>query len=123
MQPSVRICAGGGIAVAGEIKAEEEFVAVSEDHRADQGDGDADQELKTEGVADAVFVTGAVELGGEDAGTGGGTENAKIKHENQIVHDGNAAHGNGADLTHHDVIQHIYEIRDAVLNDHRDGNS
>ena len=40
-----------------------------------------------------------------------------IEDKQQIVDDGNAAHGNGAHLAHHDVIQHGDKIGDAVLND------
>ena len=73
-------------------------------------------------MADAIGIAGALKLGGEDARTGSGTEDAKVKDEQQLVHNGNAAHGQRAHLADHDVVQQGDKIGDAVLNDDGDDN-
>ena len=67
------------------------------------------------------MVLRAVELGGKDAGAGAGTENAQIEHEQKLVNNGHAAHGDGSHLTNHNIVQKGHEIGDAVLDD--DGQS
>ena len=110
------------VAVAGKVQPDQEAAAGEKERRADQGQGGTDQELEAEGIAHALIIAGAVELGGENARAGAGTKDTQVEHEDQTVDDGNAAHGYGADLAHHDVVEHGYEIGDAVLDDDGDGN-
>ena len=74
-------------------------------------------------MTNTLVVLGAVKLGGEDAGTGAGTEDAEVEYEQQPVDNGNTAHGHGAHLAYHDVIQQGHKIGDAVLNDNGNGDS
>ena len=64
----------------------------------------ADEDFEPEGVADALMIPSAVELGGKDSGTGAGTEDAQVEHEQQTVDDGYTAHGQGAHLTDHHIV-------------------
>ena len=73
-------------------------------------------------MADALVILGAVELGGEDTRAGACAEDAQVEDEQQAVDDGNAAHGNGADLADHDVVQQGHKVGDAVLDDNGDGH-
>ena len=111
----------GGVALAGKVKPDQLRAAQQENSRAHQRDDDTDQELKPEGVADALVILGAVELGGEDTRAGACAEDAQVEYEQQAVDDGNAAHGNGADLPDHDVVQQGHKVGDAVLDDNGDG--
>ena len=113
---------GGGLALAGEVKPDQLRAAQQENSRAHQRDDDTDQELKPEGVADALVILGAVELGGEDTRAGACAENTQVEHEQQAVDDGNAAHRNGADLADHNVVQQGYKVGNAVLDDNGDGH-
>ena len=72
-------------------------------------------------MADTLVILGAVELGGEDTRAGACAEDAQVEYEQQAVDDGNAAHGNGADLPDHDVVQQGHKVGDAVLDDNGDG--
>ena len=72
-------------------------------------------------MADAFVIMGTIKLCCENAGTGTGAEDTQVEHKNQTVDNGNTAHGHGADLTYHDVVQHGHKIGDSRLND--DGHS
>ena len=50
----------------------------------------AEDELETEGLADAFAVARTEELGAEDAGARDTAEYTEVKYENQLVGDGNA---------------------------------
>ena len=113
---------GGGLALAGEVQPDEGAALQSEDGSAQQPQQQADQELKPEGVAHTLGVGRAMELGRKNSGTGAGTENAQVEHENQAIDDGHAAHGDGAHLTDHDVVKQGYKIGDSVLDDNGNGN-
>ena len=56
----------GGVALAGKVKPDQLRAAQQENSRAHQRDDDTDQDLKPEGVAEALVILGAVELGGDD---------------------------------------------------------
>jgi lipopolysaccharide export system protein LptA len=73
-------------------------------------------------MAHTFVVLGAAELGGEDARSGAGTENAQVEYENQTVDDGDTAHGYGAHLAYHNIVQQIDKIGDTVLNHDGNGN-
>ena len=75
----------GGVALAGEVKSNQTGTAQQENGRAHQRDDDTDQELKPEGVADALVILGAVELGGEDTRAGACAEDAQVEYEQQAV--------------------------------------
>ena len=111
----------GSVTVAGEIRSNQTAASGEKYGNADQGDGDADEEFEPEGMADALLVVGATELGGENTGTGAGTKHAQIEHKQQLVDDGDTAHGNGTHLAHHDVVQQGNKIGNTVLDDNGDG--
>ena len=71
-------------------------------------------------MADALVIPGAVELGGEDSRAGAGTKDTQIENKNQTVDNGYAAHRDGANLAYHNIIQQVYKVCNACLND--DGN-
>lgn len=73
-------------------------------------------------MPDAFGIFPAMELGCKNSGTGAGTENAQVEYKNQLVHNGNAAHGQGPHLAHHNIVQQGYKICNAVLDDDRHGN-
>ena len=79
-------------------------------------------EFEPEGMPDTCVIPRAVELCGEDAGAGSGTEDAQVKDEKQTVDDGYTAHGNGAHLAYHDIVQKIHKIGDSGLNDYGNGD-
>ena len=95
----------GGGTLAGEEEPDQRRTGAGEQrHTADAQRG-ADQELEAEGAADAGVISRALELGGEDSRAGRGAENHQIEHKQQLIDDGNAAHGEGAHLTDHNVVQ------------------
>jgi hypothetical protein len=71
--------------------------------------------MKKEGI-DAFMIPTAVKLGGKDTSAGTGAKNAQIEHKHELIDDRNATHGNGANLPHHDIIQHGNKIGDGILN-------
>ena len=79
----------GGVALAGKVKPDQLRAAQQENSRAHQRDDDTDQELKPEGVADALVILGAIKLGGEDTRAGACAEDAQVEYEQQTVDDGN----------------------------------
>ena len=72
-------------------------------------------------MLDTGLIVRTVELGGKDTGTGSGTEDTQVEHKDQAVYDGNAAHGDGAHLAHHDIIQQRYKVRNQVLQNNGQG--
>ena len=114
----------GGGTLAGEEEADQGLAGKGEYQKSGTGQHRADQQLEPEGMADALVVPGALELGGENSSPGGGAEDAQVENKHQLVDDGNAAHRQGAHLAHHDVIQQGYKIGDAVLDDdgHHNGH-
>ena len=116
---------GGGIGGGGARRD------VGQDHRLPGGQKQrqraagqhrADDQLDAEGLAHAVQIALPVELGAVDARTGGAAENAQIKHEEQLVDDGYGAHGQGAHLTDHHVVQQADHVGEGVLHDDRQNN-
>ena len=73
-------------------------------------------------MPDPLRVSPAVELGRKNPGAGAGAKNAQVEHKNQLVHNGNAAHGQCAHLADHNVIQQRNEIGNAILNDNWHGD-
>ena len=71
--------------------------------------------LKPKGLANALFVAFAVELRREYSRAGNGAENAQIKNEKELIYNSDARHLFGADLTDHDVVEQVDELRNAVL--------
>ena len=120
------VCQGGsrglGIGLAPQVQQDQGFAAGEENGDATHRQGQTDQDLVAEGMADALLIPAAVELGGENTRTGSGAEDAHIEDEEQVVDDGDAAHGNGTNLAHHDVIQQRDKIADAVLDQNRNGH-
>ena len=104
------------IAFTGQIQTDEKAVTQQEQGNANGRDGGTDQNFKTEGIADTFFIAGTVELCSEDTRAGAGTEDAKVKYENQTVDNGNAAHRHRTDLTHHNIVQHGNEVGNTRLN-------
>ena len=99
----------------GQVQADQLPPEGQEQSRTQGTQQQAHQELEPEGVADARMVLPALELGGEDARTGGRAENTQVEHEHELVDDGHTAHGNGPHLPHHHIVEHLDKIRDAVL--------
>ena len=56
-----------------------------------------------------------MELRREYPRAGNGAENAQIEDEKKLIYDSDARHLLGADLTDHDVIEQVDELRNAVL--------
>ena len=96
---------GGRVTLTGEIQSNQCVAAQQEDAQADCRKQQTDENLKAKGVADTLTVSGAVELGCKNSGTGGGAENTQIKDSQQHIDNGNAAHRHGAYLTDHNVVQ------------------
>ncbi len=71
----------GGIALTSQVQTDEEITAHLEYQTAQQGQCQTDEYFEAEGVAHAFFIPGAVELGGENTGTGAGPEDAQVEHE------------------------------------------
>ena len=80
------------------------------------------KKFETESMANVFVIVGTVKLRRKDPCPGDGTENTEIKNKNQAVYNGYSAHGDGADLADHNIIQQVDQLRDAVLNHHRQGN-
>jgi hypothetical protein len=69
------------------------------------------------------MVTRTEELGSEDARATGTAKETKGKYEQQIVvDDGHTANLGGAELTHHQIVQHGNKIGDKTLEDDRERN-
>ena len=86
-----------------------------EDTQRDYCQRKSQYDLVAEAVAHALPVAAAVILGAENARTGHGTENAEGQHKIELVCHGNAGHGGGAHGSDHYIVQHVHEVRDAVL--------
>ena len=110
------LCGLCRITFTGEVQSDEETVSQQEEGDTDGRNCSADENFETEGMADTFVIAGAVELGGEDTRTGAGTEDTKVEYEDQTVDNGNTAHRHGADLTHHDIVQHRNEVGNTHLN-------
>ena len=70
--PSVKQGVGRqlGVALAPQVQTYQRIAAKEENGSGCAGEQDAAEQLKAEGVADALIVTGAVELGSKNTGTG-----------------------------------------------------
>ena len=116
------LCGVRRIAVSVEEQFDQER---SGDHKRDDAQCRKDRieyDLKAERVADALCVALAVILRGKDTHSGGRAEDEKIEHEDQLVGDGNAGDRVCTQITDHEIVQKVDEIRDAVLDHHRDGD-
>ena len=112
---------GGGVlrgALACEIQTDQPLPENQEDRRSQCADEQPHHKLGPEGIPDALVVLPSLELGGENARAGGRTEDAEVEHEQQLIDDGNAAHGDRAHLPHHHIVQHLDKIGDAILDHH-----
>ena len=69
----------------------------------------------------ALHVSKTVELGGKDTCRANGTEYQKIEDEDKLIDNGNTRHSGGGDASHHDVVQQIDQIGNAVLDHHGKG--
>ena len=115
-------CCGKGITFSCEIEPDQCGAQEQEACSSQKSDETADQNLEAEGVADSLMVLRTVELGGENTRAGTGAKDAEIENKDDSVDDRYTAHGNGAHLADHNVVQKIDKIGDAVLNDDGDGN-
>jgi hypothetical protein len=70
-----------GVTLASQVQTYQRIAAKEENGSGCAGEQDAAEQLKAEGVADALLVAGAVELGGKDTGAGGAAEHAEVKDE------------------------------------------
>ena len=68
-------------------------------------------------MAHAVHIAAAVKLSAEDASARGAAPNGEVIHKQQLAYHGNAAHGQGAHLAHHDVVKQGDNVRQGVLHD------
>ena len=108
------------------VSVEEQFDQErSGDHKRDDAQCRKDRiedDLKAERVADALGIALAVILRSKDTHTGGRAEDEKIEHEDQLVGDSHAGDRVRSQITDHEIVQKVDEIRDAVLDHHRDGD-
>ena len=73
--------AGDMITVTGQVEPDQIRTEEKENTGDQNNQNGTDQNLEAECMADAFLVSGTVELGTEDTGTGGSTENAQVEHE------------------------------------------
>ena len=99
---------------------EQRPVEKAENDERGGGNGGADEKLEAEHVPHSVRVPFSRELRAENARAGKSAEDRQIEHEDQLIRDRDAAHLLGAEPPDHQIVQHVYELADAVL-DH-DGN-
>ena len=64
----------------------------------------------------------SIELSGKDANAGKSTEYAQIPYKQQLIYDRNTGHRIGSDTSNHDVVKHIHNVGNAVLNHDRNGD-
>ena len=91
---------------------------VAEEHhcRAEYNeDPEADQQFYAHGVPDADVVALAVILRRQDACARQTAKRAQIVDKNQLVDNGNAAHGLGSNLADHDVVQQGNKLCNDIL--------
>ena len=106
-----------------EEEGEEGFVEEVQGQHAQNGQEPHQPELEPEHVLHAGQVPLAVELGPVDARAAEAAEHTQVEHEDQLVADGHAGHLLRADAAHHEIVQHVHEAGDTVLNHHRQGDS
>ena len=73
-------------------------------------------------MADTVCIFLPVVLRRKDAGAGNCSEQAEVIDKQDLVDNGNTGHGLRADLTDHNIVQHVYKVCDTVLNHDWDSN-
>ena len=61
-----------------------------------------------------------VELRAEDGSAGKAAEDGEVKDKDDLIDDGHAGHGGGAQPPYHHVVQKVYKLGDALLDDHGD---
>ena len=93
-------------------------------HRAEHRQNHkSDEEFDPDGLPDPLPVSLAVELRRQDPGSGHPAQCAEVEDKDELVHNGDAAHGLRPDLADHDVVQHRDEVRNNILDQdrHQDG--
>ena len=105
----------GGRSFTGEEQPNQRLIPQGKGGDEQNAEQDACQHLETQGVAHTLLVIAAEVLRGEDTGTGTHTESHQIEHKQQLIDDGNTTHGQGTQLTHHQIIQQRHEVCDHIL--------
>ena len=73
-------------------------------------------------MAQSFVIAAAVKLCAENDGAGNTAKDGQVENEDKLVGDGHAGHLQRAHLTDHDIIQQVHQLRDAVLDHHRQGD-
>ena len=107
-------------AVFREIVRDQAVAEQQKDHCAERCQQERQDHLHAEGVTHAFRIIFPVKLCSKDAYAGEAAEDAQVENEHELVEDGDAGHGICAETADHDIVEHVHEIRDALL-DH-DGN-
>ena len=76
-------------------------------------------QLVTEGVLHSFVVPAPIILGAKNTGTGDGTEDCQIKHQQKLIYDGDTGHLLRTDAPHHNIVQKTHKVGNAVLNHNR----
>ena len=66
-------------------------------------------------MAHTFVVAAAEKLRAEDARTGHRAEDAQVEHKDELIGNSDAGHLSGTHGSDHDVVQHVYKVREAVL--------
>ena len=94
-------------------------VAHGDQQGGEQGQVEEQEEqLEPEAGAHSLKISLSVELGGEYVRSLDASDDADIEHEKELVDDGDARHGLGADLAYHQVVDEAYEVGYDVLYEH-----
>ena len=64
------------------------------------------------------MVALAVELGPKDRGPRKPPKDGQVEDEDNLVDNGHPRHGGGAQAAHHHIVQQVYKLGDALLDDH-----
>ena len=101
------------------VQADQPVPEHGHDQDAEAGHENSDHDLEMETVAHALAVLFPVKLGTENTGRVIRAEYRKLEDHKQLVGYRDTAHLQGADPADHDVVKHVHECRDPLLDHDR----
>ena len=111
--------ASAAVVSAGNIQFDQRPPGPQQHSERDDQQADRNQQFHAQGLAHALHVALAVILGTNNARPGQRTPDAQVEHKQQLIDDGNGAHGQGAHLANHHIIQQADHVGQGVLHNNR----
>ena len=113
------MAAASAAVVSADIQFDQRPPGPQQHSERDDQQADRNQQFHAQGLAHALHVALAVILGTKNARPGQRTPDAQVEHKQQLIDDSNGAHGQGAHLTNHYIIQQADHVGQGVLHNNR----